>query len=123
MKVLVYIYREFAADVKIVSYKAFPTSLSNQAHEQMLIEQFFDGLADQDASFQILYLQRPHTLDITLDKYDEYVTFREPIWDIWREQQVSAVKFQSGQNNNVAKNTNLQEITGFGDYTDLLWWK
>ena len=86
-------------------------------------KQFFDGLADQNASFQILYLQRPRTLDITLDMYDEYVTFKEPIWDIRREQQVRAVKFQSGQNNNVAKDTNLQEIIGFGDYIDLLWWK
>ena len=86
--------REFAADIKNLSYKAFPTGLSNQAREQMLIKQFFDGLADQDASFQILYLQRPRTLDIALDMYDVNVTFKEPIGDIRRGQQVRAVKFQ-----------------------------
>ena len=103
--------REFGADLKTLSYKAFPTGLSNQAREQMLIKQFFDGLADQDASFQILYLQRPHTLDVALDMYDEYVTFREPIRDFRRGQQVRTVKFQAVSNNNSGNNnTNLQEL-------------
>ena len=50
----------------------------------MLIKQFFDGLVDQVASFRILYIQRPHTLDVALDMYDEYVTFVSMTHDFQR---------------------------------------
>lgn len=68
--------REFAAELKTLSYKAFPVGVSTQVREQMLIKQFFDGLSDGDIDFKIRYLQRPKTLDSALDMYDEYIMFQ-----------------------------------------------
>ena len=68
--------REFAAQLKTLSFKAFPVGVSHQVREQMLIKQFFDGLGDGDVDFKIRYLQRPKTLDSALDMYDEYIMFK-----------------------------------------------
>ena len=68
--------REFAAELKTLSFKAFPVGVSHQVREQMLIKQFFDGLGDDDVDFKIRYLQRPKTLDSALDMYDEYIMFK-----------------------------------------------
>ena len=68
--------REFAAQLKTLSFKAFPVGVSHQVREEMLIKQFFDGLGDGDVDFKIRYLQRPKTLDSALDMYDEYIMFK-----------------------------------------------
>ena len=78
--------REFAAELKTLSFKAFPVRVSHQVREQMLIKQFFDGLGDGDVDFKIRYLQCPKTLDSALDMYDEYIMFKSNSrWDTNRK--------------------------------------
>ena len=69
--------RQYAADLKSLCLKAYPRGLSNEVREEMLIKQFFDGIHNEEARFQIQYLQKPRTLDRAVDALQQYNTFWE----------------------------------------------
>ena len=67
--------RQFAADLRKLIQKAYPRGLSPEVREDMLLKQFFDGLEDEDACYNVKYLQRPRSLDDAVDKLHEYYSF------------------------------------------------
>ena len=70
-------YRQFAASLKSLVHKAYPTGLTNEVREDMLLKQFFDGLSDaEEARYYVKYLQRPQSLDEAVDLMQEYQGYR-----------------------------------------------
>lgn len=73
-------FRQFAAALKSLIHKAYPTGLTNNVQEDMLLKQFFDGLTDaEEARYYVRYLQRPKTLDEAVDLMQEYQAYRGKI--------------------------------------------
>lgn len=70
-------YRQFAADLKSLVHKAYPTGITNEVREDMLLKQFFDGLCDaEEARYYVKYLQRPRSIDEAVDLMQEYQGYR-----------------------------------------------
>lgn len=69
--------KQFAADLKALVRKAFPTGLNRWAMEQMLIKQFFDGLDDDELRYNVEYLKMPRDLDDAVDLVYEHDEFRK----------------------------------------------
>ncbi len=75
--------KEFAADLTKLIIKAYPTGLSREARQDMLIKQFFDGIEDGDVYYQVKYLMQPRSLQEAVNKLREYDSYkginREPV--------------------------------------------
>lgn len=69
--------KQFAADLKTLVRKAFPSGLNRVAMEQMLIKQFFDGLDDDELRYNVEYLKMPRDLDDAVDLVYEHDEFRK----------------------------------------------
>ena len=72
--------KEFAAELTRLIGKAYPSGLSEEAKQDMLIKQFFDGLEDDDARYQVKYLMHPKTLQEAVDflrEHDSYKGIKE----------------------------------------------
>lgn len=67
---------QFAADLKMLILKAFPTDLSYQMREEMLMKQFFDGLQDEDARYFVKYMKKPCSIDEAVDFLYEYRAYK-----------------------------------------------
>ena len=64
--------RQFAATLKSLFIKAFPSGVSGQIKEEMLMKQFFDGLYDADVNFHVKYLKHPMNIDQAVSQVEEY---------------------------------------------------
>ena len=77
-------FKNFAADLKSLIVKAYPRGLTPEVREDMLMKQFFDGIADDETRYNVQYLQKPRTLDQAvelLEQYNSYWEYRRPITD------------------------------------------
>lgn len=68
--------RELAADLKTLIQKAYPSGISPEVREDMLLKQFFDGIGDPETTYMIKYMQRPRFLDQAVDMVFEYKSYK-----------------------------------------------
>ncbi len=68
--------KEFAADVNRLIIKAYPSGLSEEARQDMLIKQVFDGLEDNEARYQVKYLMHPRSFQDAVDWLREYDSYK-----------------------------------------------
>ena len=64
--------REYASDLKRLIRKAYPSGISHEVMEDMLLKQYFDGLGDEDLHYYVQYLKSPGTLDQAVELVYEY---------------------------------------------------
>lgn len=68
--------RQYAAELKTLILRAYPTGLSFEVREDMLLKQFFDGLQDEEARYYVRYLKRPRSMDEAVDLLHEYRSYK-----------------------------------------------
>jgi hypothetical protein len=56
--------------------KSYPSVLSDEAKQDMLIKQFFDGIEDDEAKYYVKYLMQPRGLQEAVDRLREYDSYK-----------------------------------------------